>query len=487
MIRLPSFSNLAYVGSGLLLIIAVFLLPSLVLSLAEADGQGMLFAVQIAVMLIVSFILRRLNSAPQEITIRDGFLIVTLGWLFMSLLGALPAFLSGWIPNFSDAVFESVSGFTTTGASILTDIERLPRSLLLWRSTTHWLGGMGVIALAVAIFPFLGASAYQLFRAEVPGPTSDRLSPRISGTAKYMWWVYVGLTVLQIILLLAGGMPLFDSVCTTFGTMATGGFSNRNASIAAYQSPYLQYVIIVFMFIAGASFTLHWLALRGKPGVYLKNDELRFFALVVVLATALIFAFRIATGTAAGEPAFRSTLFHVVSCMTSTGFVTEDYGLWPVFPQLMLLALMFFGGCTSSTGGGMKNIRILVFLRHIGAEFKKLVHPSGVFPVKVDKKPVPDPILNSILAFVAVYIILFVVGALVMGALGLRLDAAVSSVAACLGTVGPGIGTGAGSVGPAANYAHVPEAGKWVLAFLMLAGRLELYTVLVLFTRRFWR
>jgi trk system potassium uptake protein TrkH len=478
-----NFSNIAYTLSGLGLILSGSFAVPLAFSLYYGDGHHLVFMVQMVGMLLFSLLLRKLIEKPTELTIREGFLTVTLSWIILALLGAIPFMVSGFIPNITDAFFETMSGFTTTGASILTDIEVLPRSLLVWRDMTQWLGGMGVIALAVAIFPYLGVGGFQLFRAEVPGPVKDKISPRISGTAKLLWIVYLVFTAAEILMLMAGGLSFFEALCTTFGTMATGGFHPKNGSIGAYASSYIHYVVTGFMFIAGANFSLHYWALRGRLKLYGSNPEFRFYLGVTGLAAGIILAARLMTGEILSEEVFRSSLFQTVSILTTTGFVTVDYERWPFFTQMILVSLMFIGGCTSSTGGAIKNARIQILLKHIGVEIKKLFHPHGVFPIKIGDRPVADNIVSNVTVFIALYVLIFSLGVLAMVGLGLDLGTSIGSVAATLGNVGPGIG----SVGPAENYAHVPIWGKWILSFLMMTGRLEIFTILVLFTRHFWR
>ncbi|HSB03965.1 MAG TPA: potassium transporter TrkG [Thermodesulfobacteriota bacterium] len=476
-------SHIAYSLSGLLLILGgSFLLP-LAFSLYFQDGLHSLFSVQMGAMLVLGLALRRFIPGPDHLSLREGFLIVSLSWVFMSFLGAIPFILSGFIPSLTDAFFETMSGFTTTGASILKDIELLPKSLLVWRSMTHWLGGMGVIALAVAIFPSLGVGAGQLFKAEAPGPIKEKISPRISETAKILWMVYLLFTVAETLLLMIGGLDLFESLCTTFGTLATGGFSPRNASIGAYPSLFIQYVVILFMFVSGANFNLHYFFLKGRWAAYTRDSEFRFYCGVTLLALGLIALIRLMGGRVFSEELFRSTLFHTVSILTTTGFITDDYEHWPLATRIILLFLMFIGGCTSSTGGAIKNIRIQVLLKQIVSELKKLFHPHGVFPIKIGHKPIPDTTVSNIMGFIILYVLLFSLGVLAMAWFGLELDTSIGAVAATLGNVGPGIGT----VGPVGNYAHIPSLGKWILSFLMMAGRLEVYTVLVIFLPRFWR
>lgn len=476
-------SNIVYTLSGLLYILSgSFTLP-LAFSFYYKEGLQFTYGLQMAVMLLLSLILKSFIRRPTELTVREGFLTVTLSWVTLSLFGSIPFMVSGFIPSFTDAFFETMSGFTTTGASILTNIEALPKSLLLWRDMTQWLGGMGVIALAVAIFPYLGVGGFQLFKAEVPGPIKDRISPRISETARILWMVYLVFTIAQTILLMLGGLSFFESLCTTFGTLATGGFSPRNASIGAYPSPYVHYIITLFMFIAGINFSLHYWALKGKLGHYFKNSEFRFFGMIICIALGLIMAARWIGGENFSEELFRGSLFQTISIVTTTGFVTHDYEQWPFVTQIILLALMFIGGCTSSTGGGIKNVRVLVLFKEMGSELKKLFHPHGIFPVKIGDKPVPENVVSNVVVFIALYILIFLFGVMAMAGIGLDIDTSIGAVAATLGNVGPGIGT----VGPVDNYSHIPILGKWVLSFLMMTGRLEIFTVLVIFTRHFWR
>lgn len=434
-------------------------------------------------MAALSLLLRFLTKKPSEFLIREAFITVTLCWVTFSFFGAIPFMISGSIPSLTDAFFETMSGFTTTGATILADIESLPKSLLLWRNMTQWLGGMGVIALAVAVFPFLGVGGVQLFKAEVPGPIKDKLSPRISETAKILWGAYLIFTVMEVLLLKWGGLSFFESLCITFGTLATGGFTPTNSSIAAYPSPYIHYVIIIFMFIAGTNFSLHYWALRGKVNRYFSNPEFCFFLGTILVTTGMVLLARLMQGDVFSEELFRGSLFQIVSIVTTTGFVTENYERWPFVTQVILIALMMFGGCTSSTGGGMKQVRIMVVFKFIGSELKKLFHPHGIFPIRIGDRTVSEALVLNIIGFVATYILVFFLSVLVMTGLGLDIDTSIGAVAATLGNVGPGIG----GVGPVENYSHLPVLGKWVLSFLMLVGRLELFTVLVIFTRPFWR
>lgn len=433
--------------------------------------------------LFLSGLLWPFGSKPRELTTKEGFLLVNLCWISLALFGCIPFLTTGYTRSLTDAFFESMSGFTTTGATILRDIELLPKSLLLWRNMTQWLGGMGVIALAVAIFPFTGMGGAHLFKAEVPGPSKDKISSRISDTAKLLWGVYLIFTGVEIVLLMLAGVTLFDSMCITFGTMATGGFAPLNSSIAHFSSAYVHYIIIFFMTLAGINFNLHYWALRGKPRHYFRNPELRLFICIIVGSTIFITLIRSFTGTKPSEEMMRDSLFQTVSLITTTGFVTKDYELWPAATQILLFLLMFVGGCASSTGGAIKNVRILVLFKYIGAEVKKLFYPHGVFPIKLEGKPVTENLVSNIMAFVLLYILFFIFGTIAVSCFGMDIVSAAGAVAATLGNVGPGLGT----VGPIDNFADVPAAGKWILSFLMLAGRLEIFTVVVLFTGRFWK
>ena len=423
------------------------------------------------------------SQANNHLNHRDGVAVVTLGWVMAGLFGTLPYLFSASIPDFTNAYFESISGFTTTGASILHDIESLPKGILLWRSQTQWLGGMGIIVLSIAILPFLGVGGMQLYRAEIPSPVVDKLKPRISETAKTLWKVYVLITVLEVVLLFAGGMSLFDAFCHGFCTMPTGGFSTKNTSIIHFNSPYFHTIFIVFMLLAGISFSLHYKFIKGEFNIFGKDPECRVFLILVVLFT-LIVTFSV-YGSVYGSltEAFRHAAFQVSSIITTTGFVTTDYDKWPALPQQILLICMFIGAMAGSTGGGMKTMRIMLLIRHSYKEIFRIVHPHAVTTVKLGGKPVPDYILSSIWGFFILYLGLFVLASLIMACLGLDLISAFASVAASIGNIGPGLGI----VGPAKNYLAIPVVGKWVLILCMLLGRLEIYTVIVLLTPEYWR
>jgi len=459
-------------------------IPGLV-SLIYKDGSTWAFAYSMAFTCSAGLLMVVASRGEEAafLSHRDGVAIVTFGWLAAGGAGAVPFLLSGSIGHFTDAYFESLSGFTTTGASILSNIENLTPSVLLWRSITQWLGGMGIIVLSIAILPFLGIGGMQLYKAEIPSPIVDKLKPRISDTAKTLWQVYMLITALQVALLLVGGMALFDAVCHTFCTMPTGGFSPKNASIAHYNSPYFDAVIVVFMLLAGINFSLHYRLLRGDGKIFGRDPECRLFlSLVGIFILLVTFDIYGSVYTSLAQ-AFRYASFQVSSIITTTGFVTADFDQWPALSRNLLVLCMFLGGMAGSTGGGMKTMRIMLLAKHAYQEIFRIIHPHAVTTVKLGGKAVPGEILSSIWGFFILYLGIFVISALIMAALGLDVVSAFSSVAACIFNVGPGLG----SVGPAHNYLHIPFLGKWVLIFCMLLGRLEIYTVIVLLMPEYWR
>ena len=423
------------------------------------------------------------TNPDEDISKRDGYLIVTLGWIASSLVGTLPYMIHGSIPSFTDAFFETMSGFTTTGASILKDIEAVPPGLLYWRSMTHWLGGMGIIVLSLAILPILGIGGMQLFQAEVAGPSKDKIHPRVTETAKRLWGIYLVLTVAEVILLLFGDMNLLDAICHSFGTLATGGFSTKNLSIAYYNSPYIEYVIIIFMFLSGTNFTLHYFALKGKPLNYFKDDEFRFYFIFVLLIVTTAALYLIIHNAQATESAFRDSAFSIISILSSTGFVTVNYEAWATFFPEIFLILLLMGACAGSTSGGVKIIRYELLIKNSLNELKKLVHPNAVIPARHNGKAVSNEIISKIAAFVMLYLIIFIMASVVLSIIGLDLSSSMGAVAACLANIGPGLG----STGPSTNYSEVPSLGKWVLSIAMLLGRLELFTIIILFSPSFWK
>lgn len=430
-----------------------------------------------------AFILVFARQAAKDIGKREGFIIVSFVWILFSFFGSLPYVISGAIPNFTNAFFETISGFTTTGSSVLDNIEELPHGILFWRSLTQWLGGMGIIVLSLAILPVFGIGGMQLYVAEVPGPTPDKISPRIRQTAKTLWIIYLGFTLTETVLLWIGGMSFFDAVCHSLTTMATGGFSTKQASIAHWNSPFIQYVITFFMFIAGTNFTLSYLALKGKFRLAFKDEEFRYYTLFVLGFTLLIFA-GLSISTSLGiEQAFRDSLFQVVSIITTTGFATADYLTWQPILTILIFALFFFGGSAGSTGGGIKIMRMVLLLKNSYYELRRMLHPNAVIPVRFNKHTVDSKIITNVLAFFMLYFIIFAFSTIIFTLIDPDMESSMGAVATCLGNIGPGLG----NVGPAETFMHIKPIGKWFLSFLMLLGRLELFTVLVLFSPSFWK
>ncbi len=469
----------------LLLFLGLSMAGPLLVSLLFRDGSTSALLSSMAVTLVTGLILF-VATRPQEdrqLNHRDGVAIVTFGWVMAGLFGTLPYLFSGAIPGFTNAYFESLSGFTTTGASILTDIESLPQGILLWRSLTQWLGGMGIIVLSIAILPYLGIGGMQLYKAEVPSPVVDKLKPRISETAKTLWKVYLSFTVIQVILLVAGGMSVFDAVCHAFCTMPTGGFSTKNMSVAHYDSLYFDCVLIVFMLLAGINFSLHYRLMKGDLRVFGRDSECRVFLILVAVFVILITLDIHGTVYSSLGLALRHAAFQVSSIITTTGFVSADYEKWPAFSQLVLVVCMFLGAMAGSTGGGMKIMRIMLLIRHGYHQMFQIIHPHAVTTLKLDGRPVPADTLSSIWGFFVLYLGLFVTASLIMAALGLDLVSSFASVATSIGNVGPGLGV----VGPVRNFLQIPLIGKWVLVLCMLLGRLEIYTVIVLFAPAYWR
>lgn len=427
------------------------------------------------------------RQTSKKIGKREGFLIVALGWFSISIFSTLPYLFSGVLPEITNALFESVSGLTTTGASVINDIEGAPKGLLFWRSLTQWLGGMGIIVLTVAIFPLLGIGGVELFVAEAPGPTSDKIHPRIKDTAKSLWFIYVGFTILLTIILRLEGMSFFDAINHGLTTMATGGFSTKNDSIIHFDSPLIQYTITFFMLIAGINYTIIYYGLKGNFKKVWKSDEFKTYLLIVF--SLILFVTMIVTQVTDNgiEEAFRNSAFQIISIVTTTGFVSADYTDWTPMLSLLFFILLFVGACAGSTSGGIKIIRHLVLLKNSFIELKRLLHPKAIIRIKIDKKVVAPKILTHILVFLLLYMIIFVIGSLAMTYILADFEnpliTSIGAVATSLGNVGPSIG----ELGPMDNFANVPFAGKWVLIFLMLLGRLELITVLILFTPYFWK
>ncbi|MDA3929753.1 MAG: TrkH family potassium uptake protein [Prolixibacteraceae bacterium] len=426
------------------------------------------------------FLVSRRKKEEQSMNKKDAYFTVTISWVIIALIGSLPYLFSQSIPSFTNAFFESMSGFTTTGASILTDIESLPKSILFWRSLTHWIGGIGIIVLVIIVMPSLQIGGYQLFTME--SSLHDKIKPKIKAVGNRLLLIYLLLTFVEIVLLLFGGMNLFESVCHAFGTVATGGFSPKNDSIASY-SPYIQYVITLFMLLAGMNFVVHYYLLKRDFKKIKQNDELKFYLFVVALVGLLITATLFFKMHKPLELSFREAFFQVISIITCTGFATTDYLQWPVFGWALIFAAMFLGGSTGSTAGGIKMARHLVLVKNIKNTFRQLMSRHAVIPLRLNQHTISTEENNTILSFIFIYNIVFLIGSFSLLFLGIDGKTAASSVATCMAGIGPGIGT----VGPVSNFAHLPDIANNILSILMLLGRLEIYTVIVLFTPRFWK
>ncbi|MGJ8667512.1 MAG: TrkH family potassium uptake protein [Patiriisocius sp.] len=483
---------------GLLLTVnGGFMLLSSLISFLCKDGVFKEMVLSgIVTMAIGGIIMLLTRNHKKEIVKRDGYIIVTMGWVIMSLAGTIPYVFTGAIPNFTNAFFETMSGYSTTGASILSDIESIPKGVLFWRSITHWIGGMGIIVLAIAILPLLGIGGMQLFAAEAPGPGGDKLHPRITDTAKRLWLIYVGYTIAETILLKFAGMSFFDAINHSLSTLSTGGFSTKNDSVAHWNdNPLIQYIIIVFMFLAGTNFVLSYYAFKGRFSKILKDEEFKVYGLVIisltVIAACLIYLDVDMTASSIAHPmllgqfesGFRHALFQVLTIVTTTGFISADYTVWTPLLTVFFFGLMFLGGSSGSTSGGIKIVRHLIMIKNGLMEFKRTLHPNAIIPVRYNNKSVQQPIVFNILGFFILYMLSFIVGVLVFSALGLDFKTALGGAASTLGNVGPALG----DLGPVDNYGGLPSAAKWWASFLMLIGRLELFTVLILFTPFFWR
>jgi len=477
------FKAIGKIMGALLVLIALLMLPGIGFSIHYDEDPWPVLTSAVIAMIIGATLFLSFSKQDQNIRKREGYLIVAISWIVMAGCGMLPYILSKEITGFADALFETMSGLTTTGASILTDIEAMPKGLLFWRSMTQWIGGLGIIVLTVAIFPLLGIGGIELFVAESPGPTSDKVHPRISETAKRLWYVYVGLTLAAMGLYWAGGMTFFDAINHALTTLATGGFSTKNSSMAFYDSAFIQYTAIFFMFLAGTNFTVIYFGLVGKFKRVLKSDEFKTYAFSL-LAIALVLYYPImANGGLSNELAFRKSLFQVVSLVTTTGYVSDDYTQYGEGVTFICFMLLFIGGSAGSTAGGIKFVRHLTFIKNSWLEFKRLVHPRAIVPLMINGDRVTGRIITHIMNFLLIYLLTFVMGSLVLSIMGYDLLTSFGAVATSLGNVGPGIGM----VGPVDNFAFFSPAAKIFLSFIMLLGRLELFTILILFTPFFWR
>lgn len=474
--------NLLLVESG-----ALFFVLLITFLYSESDGLYFIYSGLISLLLALLLIVLGKN-APTRAGKREGSLIVTFIWVLFSLIGAIPFWMSGSIPSYTDAFFETISGFTTTGASVLNNIEELSFGMLFWRALTHWLGGLGIVVISMAILPMLGINGAQLFVAETTGPTKDKFSPKINDTARILFLVYISLTVAETIFLLFGGMSLFDSVTHSFSTIATGGFSTKQISIAYWEtSPYIQYVLAVFMLLSGANFAMYFFGYKRKYFKIAENEEFRYYIYIMFGASMIImfslFDFNNPINFASIEKAWRDAFFTISSLMTTTGFTTVDYMTWKPLTWVVIVIIMLVGASAGSTAGGIKVVRIVIAAKTIYYEFKRMIHPAAVIPVKYNNHVLNENIITRVLAFIVLYLVITILGILVLIISGMGVGESIGGMVTCISCVGPGFNT----VGPAGNFAEIPEFSKWFLSFAMLLGRLELYTVVMIFTPAFWR
>lgn len=481
----------------LLLFNGGFMLISSLVSLWTKDGVTDSISLAAFLTLLVGIILVLISrNHTKQLNKREGYLVVTFGWLMMSLSGMLPYLFSGVFTDLSSAFFETMSGYTTTGSSVLTDIESVPKGILFWRSMTHWIGGMGIIVLAIAILPLLGIGGMQLFAAEAPGPSSDKLHPRITDTAKRLWYIYVGFTFTETLLLWFAGMSFFDAINHAMSTVSTGGFSTKNESMAFWNDqPLIQYIIILFMFVAGVNFVLSYFALTGQIKRIFKDEEFRLYRRMIFICTLVVTLVLISEVDLANssfvhpqihgplESSFRHALFQIIAVVTTTGFVTADFTSWTPFLTLLFFGLMFMGGSAGSTSGGIKGVRHFLMIKSGLLEFKRALHPNAVLQIRYNSSVVQDNVTQNIYGFFILYMISFIIGALMFSFIGLDFTSSIGVAASTLGNVGPALG----EFGPAFSFSEMPVLGKWWASFLMLIGRLELFTVLILFTPFFWR
>ena len=436
----------------------------------------------IIILLVVGYPLTKLRVVRQQVRTKEAIAIVTLGWFVVSAFGALPFMFSGALPSFTDAFFETVSGLTTTGATVITDIEILPEGLLFWRSFLHWIGGMGILVLALAIMPTIGVGAFQIFKAETPGPIADKIAPKMRDTAKILYTAYLGITVIETILLMLGGMTLYDALIHTFGTVGTGGFSTYNSSVGHFNSYYIYTVISIFMIMSGVNFSLYYDLYRGKIKNIFSNLEFKVYISIIFAATLLVYL-NISGTYATDFQDFIQSLFQVSSIMTTTGYATANFDLWPDFSKAVLFILMFVGGSAGSTGGSIKVIRLIILFKLIKREVQKLLHPRATLPVELNGKMLTADVISSVTGFFFLYMLLFAGGTLLISFENIGLISAASAVAATLGNIGPGFDF----VGPTQTYALFSMPSKWILSFMMLFGRLELFTLFLLMTPSYWR
>ncbi len=477
--------NAIRIQGALLLVLSASMLPPLILAVAyhEKSSVGAFTAVSALCLLCGLFIRQFFRPSHEKMKVRDGFLVVSISWLLCSIIGAMPFCLSGAIPSAADAFFESCSGFSTTGSSVLTDVEVLPKSVLFWRSFTHWLGGMGIVVFVMALLPVLGISGQIAANAETPGPTKDKLTAHFSDTARNLYLLYLLFTLAEVLLLKFGGMSFLDAFIHSFGTIGTGGLSNYNDSVGHFDSPYIQIVILLFMILAGTNFNLLYMAKKRGMDVLLHDEETRFYLAVIGIATLLVFAAnQIFSHFQQPLRSLLDSAFQVVSIITTTGYATADYDVWPTFSKMVILCLFFFGGSSSSTSGGIKCVRVLVCLKLIRRSFSLRLHPNRIVPITLNDAELPTDVIIKITNFVLTYIVVIFVGTLLLSVDNLDFISSFSAAATCVGNIGPGFNL----LGPTCNFSILSDFSTVVCAFLMLAGRLELITVFALFSKYYW-
>lgn len=467
-----------------MLILAALMTPVLIVALCYGEKEAHAFLITIAIMVAISFVLPRKRPKNGDIYAREGLVTVAATWIMISLFGALPMCLSGAIPSFTDAFFEMASGFTTTGASILSSVDELPRCALFWRSFSHWVGGMGVLVFMMAVLPLSDDRSMALMRAEVPGPVAGKIVPRMRQTAKILYGVYSGMTLLLFILLLCGGMPVFDALCNAFATAGTGGFAIRNSGISGYNSAYVEIVIAVFMLLFAINFNLYYLILLGKVKEALRNEELHWFLIIVAGATLTIAATVVKLYASFGE-SLRYAFFQVSAIVSTTGFATADFNLWPAYAQTVLVLLMFIGGCAGGTGGGFKVSRVIICVKSFFTELNYTLHPHAVTTVRIDRRPVDKSVIKGTRNYLCGYVLITIIVTLIISVLDGQYDFTThfTATVSCFNNIGPGLN----SVGPMENFGGYSVASKILLAFTMLAGRLEIFPIILLFSPRTWR
>jgi len=470
--------------SSLLVLLALFLGAPLALAVIDNNTDGvMAYGITTSLVLAVAGILRKVGlKSDDEIHRKDAFGVVAFIWLALGLFGGLPFYLEGAIPSFISSVFEAVSGFTTTGATVVADVDSLSRSTKLWRCLSHWIGGMGIVVLFVAVFPQMGVGAKQLFRTEVPGPVSEGLKPRIRQTALRLWWIYATLTAVCLLLLHLAGMDIYESFCHAFSILSTGGFSTRSASIGGFDNETIDWITIVFMLIGGINFGLYYSLIKGELLFFWKNYEMRFFVTINILVGGAI-TFMMLDRHGSLTESLRQSFFQTLAVTTTTGLMTEDFDTYPNLARFLLFVCMFIGGSAGSTAGGLKVSRIFVMYRAVLQDLKSVLHPQAVYSLRIGGGVIPHHVVSGILLFFSAYFLLFALGSITMVFLGLDLITAMSSVVACLSSVGPGLA----GVGPSQNYEFIPAIGKMVLSFCMIAGRLEIFVLFAVFNRECWR